>query len=463
MHVTSRLTAAPATEPPATPEAEQSLPPAEAPENAEAPKSRFLIAPRRLSNLLLYGTLAFFALLLAWATFTQIDRTVYATGRVVPTAQLQRVSNLEGGIISRILVSAGEVVREGQALIQIDPTLAESEFSTSASSLSSLDAKVERLRAETSGQSPNFPTPANPAARIQIGIEEALYASRQADLQSITQAGEARITQARRAVAEAQANFASTIARRDSARQQLDIMRPLVEKGIEPRMTLVQAEQQASVAESGVAAAQAAIARSQASVAEAAAALAQARQGWRAQAASELAAAQAEAAGRREAQPALANRLERTLVRAPLAGEINRVLVNTIGGTIRPGEPIVEIVPSSSGLTIEAAVRPQDIAFIHIGQRALIKITAYDYGTYGGLEGKVIGISPDSIVNEETGETQYLIKVRANDDALTSPAGQRLPVSAGMIADVNLMGDKRSVLSYLLNPFTKLTERAFRE
>ena len=463
MFITSRLNKSPEQEPPAEPETEQDQPLAEAPESVEPPKSRFLIAPRRLSNLLLYGTLAFFALLLAWAAFTQIDRTVYATGRVVPTAQLQRVSYLEGGIISRILVSAGEVVREGQALIQIDPTLAESEFSTSASSLSSLDAKIERLRAEISGQSPNFASPANPAARVQIGIEEALYGSRQADLRSITQAGEARITQARRAVAEAQANYGSTIARRDAALQQLDILRPLVEKGIEPRITLIQAEQQASVAESGVSAAQAAIARSQASVAEAAAALAQARQGWRAQAAGELAAAQAEAAGRREAQPALANRLDRTLVRAPLAGEINRVLVNTIGGTIRPGEPIVEIVPSSSGLTIEAAVRPQDIAFIHIGQRALIKITAYDYGTYGGLEGKVIGISPDSIVNEETGETQYLIKVRANDDALTSPAGQRLPVSAGMIADVNLMGDKRSVLSYLLNPFTKLSERAFRE
>ena len=473
MHVTTRLnkngTAAPANAP------EQVVPPhvAPAPEAAPEPEeaetvpqglpSRSLIQPRLMSNILLYGVMALIALLIGWAALTTIDRTVYANGRVVPTAQLQTVSNLEGGIIEKIDVSAGDIVKEGDPLLHLDQTLAQSEFGSSASSLAALNAKIERLRAEIAGDRPNFPTPTDPASREQVEIERALYRSRQADLSSITMAGQARIDQSRRAVAEAQANYAGAVASRDAARQQVDILRPLVERGIEPRLTLVQSERQANVAAEQAAAAQAGIARSQAAVGEAVAALAQARQDWRSQAAAELAGARAEAASRAEVQPALANRLDRTVLRAPMDGQVNRVLVSTVGGTVRPGEPLVEIVPSRSGLTVEAMVRPQDIAWIHTGQRALVKVSAYDYAIYGGIEGEVIGISPDSIIDERTGEAQYIVKVRTQAEGLKTREGVVLPVTAGMLADVNLIGDRRTVLNYLLRPFTRLSERAFRE
>ena len=421
------------------------------------------IEPRRMSNILLYGTLGFFAILLAWAAFTDIDRTVHAQGRVVPTAQLQLISNLEGGVVGKILVRAGEMVREGDPLIRLDPTLAESDFSVGATSLASLNAKIERLKAEVTGGAPNFATPGSAAEREQVEIERALYRSRQADLASLTRAANARLVQAQRAVSEAQANHSAAVASRDASQQQVELLRPLVENGIEPRLTLLQAERQASVSASQAVAAQATIMRTQSGVDEARAALLQARQDWRSQAAAELAAAQAEAAGRRQAQPALANRLDRTVVRAPLTGRVNRVLVNTVGGTARPGEPLVEIVPSDTGLTIEAGVRPKDIAFVRTGQRSLVKITSYDYAIYGGMEGRVVNISPDAIVDERTGETQYLVKIRTQTDALVSPQGRRLPISPGMIADVSLIGDKRSVLSYLLSPFTKLSENSFRE
>jgi adhesin transport system membrane fusion protein len=422
-----------------------------------------LLSPSKMSNIFLYGSLAFLVILLAWAGLTKIDRSVYASGRVVPTAQLQQVSNLEGGIVGKILVHAGDIVRQGQALVQLDPTLAESDFSVGQSSLASLKAKIERLEAEVSGRAPQFAQPSTAEQSQQIEIERALYRSRQADLASLTQAAAARVVQAQRAVTEAKANYAAAAAARDAAKQQADILRPLVQSGLEPQLSLIQAERQASVNASQAAAAQAGIARAQASVAEAQAALSQARQDWRSQAAGELAAAQAEAAGRREAQPALANRLERTVVRAPLAGRVNRVLVTTVGGTVGPGEPLVEIVPSKTGLTIEAQVRPKDIAFVRVGQRSLVKITAYDYSIYGGMDGKVTNISPDAVVDERTGESFYTVKIQTASDTLVASSGQRLPISPGMIADVNLIGDQRTILSYILTPLTRLSENAFRE
>ena len=259
------------------------------------------------------------------------------------------------------------------------------------------------------------------------------------------------------------ANRDASASARDAAQQQVAILRPLVANGVEPQLSLIQAERQANVAQSQVASAQAAIARAQSGVAEAQAALNQARQDWRSQAATELAAAQAEAAGRRQALPALENRLDRTIVRAPLTGRVNRVLVNTIGGTARPAEPLVEIVPSDTGLTIEAAVRPRDIAFVRQGQRSLVKITAYDYSIYGGMEGRVVGISPDATVDERTGEAHYTVRVRTQSNKLESVNGQQYPITPGMVADVNLIGDKRTIMSYLLTPFTRLGEDAFRE
>ncbi|TPG10856.1 HlyD family type I secretion periplasmic adaptor subunit [Sphingomonas oligophenolica] len=421
------------------------------------------IQPRRMSNILLWSILGFLVLLLVWASFTKLDRTVHTQGRVVPTAQLQLVSNLEGGVISQILVKPGDMVKEGQPLIKLDNTLSSSDFSSSNSTLASLNAKIARLEAEVQGREPRFPQSSDAAVQEQVNIERSLYLSRQADLASLSSAARARLTQAQRSVTETKANRDAAAAARDGAQQQVSILGPLVASGVEPRLSLIQAQRQASIAEAQVAASQATIARAQSGVAEAMAAMTQARQDWRSQAATELAAAQAEAAGRRQAMPALENRLDRTVVRAPLTGRVNRVLVNTVGGTARPAEPLVEIVPSDSGLTIEAAVRPRDIAFVRIGQRSLVKITAYDYSIYGGIEGRVVGISPDAIVEERTGDTHYMVRIRTHSDQLTSLTGKRYAIGAGMTADVNLIGDQRSIMSYLLTPFTRLGENAFRE
>ncbi|MGI4732979.1 MAG: HlyD family type I secretion periplasmic adaptor subunit [Janthinobacterium lividum] len=421
------------------------------------------IRPRTASNLLLWIILGFIALFVIWASVVKLDRTIHAAGRVVPSSRLQVVSNLEGGIVSQILVHAGDAVRAGQPLVRLDQTATGAELGSSEITVAALTAKIARLEAEIAGRDPVYPAPANAAVADQIGVERALHAARMSDLASLSSAASAREAQASRAVAEAQAAYQSKVTARDSADRQLEMIRPLVERGIEPQMTLVQLQSSASVAASDAAQASAGIARAQSAVAEARASLAQVRQGWRAQAGTDLTAAQAEMAARRRNVPMLADKVRRSVVTAPVAGHVNRVLVSTVGASIAPGAPIAEVVPSADALTVEASVSPKDIASVRIGQRAKINVTAYESAIYGGMEGRVVTISPDATVDEKTGESHYTVRVRGDADTFRDRGGHRLQIGPGMTADVNLLGDQRSVMAYIFTPIARLNENALRE
>jgi adhesin transport system membrane fusion protein len=421
------------------------------------------LRPKAMSNLLLWGVVAFFVIFIAWAALTELDKSVRAQGRVIASSQLQVVSNLEGGVIEAILVQPGQMVNEDTELVRMDPTMTSSELGSGQASVAALSAKIARLEAEVAGRSPVYPAATDASAAEQIAIERSLHASRMAELSQLTQAAQARVLQAQRAVTEAQAAYQARVTARDARRQEVSILRPLVERGIEPRMSLTQAESAAAVAASEAAAAAASISRAQAAITEAQATLSQQRQDWRSRAATELAAAQAEFAARRRSMPALSERVDRTVVRSPVRGRVNRVLVTTVGGTVAPGAPLVEIVASEDSLVIEAMVLPQDIGSVRMDQDARVNITAYDPSVYGNLEGKVVSISPDAVQNEQTGESFYIVRIRTNSNALRNASGRPLQIGPGMQAEVNLLGDKRSILSYLLSPVTRLRDTAFRE
>ncbi|MEA3008919.1 MAG: rane fusion protein adhesin transport system [Sphingomonadales bacterium] len=420
------------------------------------------IKPRTASNVLLFVVVGFFVIFVIWAALTELDRTVRGQGRVVATSQLQVVSNLEGGVIEAIEVRTGQQVKAGQELIRLDRTATGAELGSGEASANALGMKIARLSAEVAGREPSYPAPADAAAASQLMIERSLHASRMQELGSLASAGQARVAQASRAVQEARAAYDARVTARDARRDELNLIRPMVERGLEPRLSLMQAESAFSVAASEAASAAAAIARAGSAVVEAQSALNQQRQDWRSVAANELATAQAEYSARSATLPALAERSARTTVRAPLPGRVNRVLVTTVGSAVGPGAPLVEIVPSEETLIVQAMVRPQDIAWVHMGQKARVNITAYDSSIYGSLYGAVIAISPDATVNEKTGESFYTVQVRTTKNALIR-YGHPLPIGTGMIADVSLLGDKRTVLSYLLNPITKLSQTAFRE
>ncbi len=358
---------------------------------------------------------------------------------------------------------SGQVVRQGDELIRLDRTASGAELGSGSATLAALEIKIARLTAEVTGGSPRYPAVSDPAVADQIRVEQSLHATRMADLSAITSAGMARVGQAERGVAEAQSTYQSRQSAYRQRQAEVTMMRPLVERGIEPRLTLVQAEAQASIAQSDMQAASETIGRARQALAEARFALAQAQQQWRTQSGTELATAQAEFAARQRALPALADRAQRTVLRAPLAGRINRVLITTRGGTIRPGEPVVEIVPSNENLVIEVQIQPSDIAFVRIGQPAQVAITAYDRSVYGVLDGVVTTISPDATVNERTGESFYTVKVRTNVNYLRDTNGRQMPIGVGMTAEVDLLGEKRTILQYILSPIARLSETALRE
>jgi adhesin transport system membrane fusion protein len=420
------------------------------------------IKPRQASNVLLWVVLASFVAFVVWAAVTELDRTVRGMGRIIASSQLQTVSNLEGGVVEAILVRTGQQVRAGQELVLLDRTATGSDLGSGEASVGALAVKIARLQAEVAGRTPVYPAAANPVIANQIQIERSLHASRMAELGSVVNAGQARIVQAQRAVQEAEAAYQARISAREARANEVRILRPLVERGIEPRLSLSNAESGLAVASSEAAAA-ATISRAQASISEATAALNQQRQDWRSLAANELATAQAELSARRSSLPALAARVARTTVKAPLAGTINRVLVTTVGAAVSPGAPLVEIVPSEETLLVETLIRPQDIGTVRMAQKAKVNVTAYDPSVYGGLDGVVTAISPDAVLNERTGESFYTVQVRTNTDALKDKQGKALQIGTGMVADVSLLGDKRTVLEYILSPLTKLRDTAFRE
>jgi adhesin transport system membrane fusion protein len=420
------------------------------------------VRPATASNILLWVILGFVAIFFIWAALTELDRTVRGQGRVIPSSQLQVVSNLEGGIVEAILVRVGQLVKRGDPVVRLDRTATGSALGSNQAQFDALRARIARLEGEVAGRAPGWPSSGGPGLAEQVAIERGLHASRMADLGSLLAASGARVNQAQRSVAEAQASLAARQSAHRAAQNELNLIRPLVERGIEPRLSLIQAENSAAVASSEVAAASAAVTRAQSAVAEAQSTLAQQRQDWRSRAAQDLATAQAEMVALRRSLPELSARVARTVVRSPLAGRVNRVLVTTVGGTVGPGAPLVEIVPSEDSLFVEAQIRPEDIAWVRMNQEAKIDITAYESSVYGSLDGKVVSISPDATLNERTGESFYTVRVATND-RLRDQSGRPLELGPGMVANVSLLGDKRSVLAYIFSPITKLGERALRE
>ncbi len=412
---------------------------------------------RKSANIVLWVLAAFVVLFIAWASLTKIDRTVRGMGRVVPSSKLQVVSNLEGGVVEQILVRPGDSVRRGQLLVRLSPTITGAAFDSSTANVNSLEAKIARLQAEVRGGTPAYGN----GAGDQAAVESSLHSARMAELASMQAANVSRVHQAERSVVEANSMLQSRNSNLAAAQRELEMIRPLAEQLIVPKIDLIKAENAAEVARNEVAAAQAAVARSQSSVAEARAAGAQQFSDWKTRAGMELSQAQADLSVQRQNLPALSDRVDRTAIRAPMSGRVNRVLVTTVGGTVTSGMPVVEIVPNDETLFFEVMVRPSDIGNVGLGQRARIEVTAYNSAVFGSLNGVVTSISPDAVQNEK-GESFYTVEVQTSEQ-LKGNDGRPLRIGSGMMANVSLRGEKRSIMSYLFTPITRISENAFRE
>ena len=427
------------------------------------PASADPIEPSAVSRLLLWTIVALSTALLIWAALADVDEVASAQGRVIPQRQLQVISNLEGGVVRSILVRPGATVVAGQPLVTLDSSQFTAEFGKTSDSWSALAARAARLEAEVAGRAPLFPPALAASAPDVIATERTLFAARRADLAAASSVEQAKLEQARRGLGQAEVEAAMRAEGAALADREVAMLKPLVDKGIEPVIELVRAQSAQSQARGAASSSSIAISRARSAVAEAQSGLFSLRDRYRAQATEQLSQTRADLAGQAAVLPAARDRLGRTTVRAPIAGTVNRVLIATVGGSVRPGEPLVEIVPQGDTLVVEAQVKPADIAFIHVGQRATVKLTAYDYSVYGALPGVVDHISADAIANERTGETHYAIRVRTDKASLKAQDGSPLPIGVGMMAEIDVLGHKRSVLSYILTPMSKLRDNAFRE
>jgi adhesin transport system membrane fusion protein len=421
------------------------------------------IKERDLASLLLWVIAALTVSLILWASLATVQEVVQGNGKVIPSSRLQVVSNLEGGVVSQILVKAGERVTQGQTLLRLDDTATSADFARSDTSIDALKARAARLEAEARGRSLVFPAALETAAPALVANERALHNAQIASFESEREIARSRLQQAERAALQAAAEAGARREQLALAEREVATLKPLVEKGVEPQMSLVRAQSAERQARNALDAAIAAERRAKAGQAEAQSGVRNVEQRFRATASEGLATTRAEIAAQSQAMPALAERLARTDVKAPVSGIVNRVLVTTVGGTVRPGEPLVEVVPAGDTLIIEAAIKPQDISFVRLGQKANVKISAYDYSVYGTLPGVVEQIAPDAIVNERTGEAHFTIRVRTDTTGLKDDAGKALPIGAGMTAEVDVLGRDRSIMNYLLTPVSRLKDNAFRE
>jgi adhesin transport system membrane fusion protein len=414
------------------------------------------------ARLLLWSIAAFVLAFLLWAALARIDTVTRGQGRIIPSLSLQKVAHLEGGIVSEIVAREGQRVAKGDVLVRLDRTAAAADLGRGSAARDASAARLARLAAEARGRAGGFDAGLAAGSPGQIAAERALARQRRAELDAQLSVARARLAQAERSAIEARAGVAASEEAERLAAAELAIIQPLAEKGIEPQAALLRARSALEQARARTAAARAGVGRADAGVSEAANAVRATGEAFRAGAAGELARTRGELAATGETMPALADRLERTEVRAPVAGLIQRVLVNTVGGVVRPGEPLVEIVPGDDRLVIEARIAPSDIAFVHPGQPVTIRLTAYDFALYGSLRGEVERISPDAVLDEARRESFYQVRV-ATRDALRDSDGRALPIQPGMVAEVDILGRPRTVLSYLLSPLERVRDTALRE
>ncbi|MEQ8936062.1 MAG: HlyD family type I secretion periplasmic adaptor subunit [Amphiplicatus sp.] len=420
------------------------------------------IEPAKAAKILLYIIAGLFVLAFVWAATARLDRVTRGQGRVVPSNQLQEVQYLEGGIVKEILVKAGQQVKAGEILVRLDPTQFNAEFAQGREGFNLAAARVRRLSAEAEQKDLAFSDELLSAAPDVAADERSLYEARMAELNASLEVEGSKLAQRKQSLEDAKVARDYAQQSLDLAAEELAMMKPLVAKGIEPQIELLRTRQRESTARGELHRAEIAVERAAAEVAEAENEMIRIRKTFSANVADELSKAKAEYGELSGGLPAIRDKVDRTEVRAPIDGVVNRVLVSTIGGVVQPGETIVEIVPSEDSMVVEAKIKQDDIGFLTIGQSARVKLSAYDSGVYGALDAKIESISADAIEDEKTGDRYYLIKVRTDQNVIRTKGGD-LQILPGMGAEVDILNGKRTVLAYLLKPIVEVQNKALRE
>ena len=416
----------------------------------------------RIVRLTIWGVIAFFVFLIGWAHFALIDEVTKGEGKAIPSSKIQKIQNLEGGIVAQIYVREGQIVEAGAPLVRLDDTRFASNVGETEADRVAMELRVERLSAEVEGRPLNITAQARKSVPQQANNEEALYLSRRQQLADELAGLQQQVVQRQQELREfvsKQEQYRNSL---NLLRQEIGMSEPLVKQGAISPVEVLRLKRSEVETRGMMDGTSLAIPRAQAAIAEAQRKIDETRGKFRSEALTQLNEARTDLSKTQATAKGLEDRVNRTLVTSPVRGIVKQMMVNTVGGVIQPGSDLAEIVPLDDTLLVEARIRPQDIAFLHPGQEAMIKFTAYDYTIYGGLKGKLEQIGADTVQDEEKKNTFYVIKLRTDRSHLGTDE-KPLLIIPGMVASVDIITGKKSVLDYLLKPIIKSRAEALRE
>lgn len=419
--------------------------------------------PRMSSHIFLVTIVVMFAAGLFWADRAMVDEVTRGDGRVIPSSQMQVIQTLDSGILEEILVREGEIVEAGQILLRVDDT----NFSSRAGELQaqrrSLVAQIARLETEVAGGTEiGFPEELIDDYPQIAASELALFLSRQEGLRSQLSILEQQLQQREQELEELRVTESQAASSLELARQELGIYEPLARTGVVAEVEVLRLRREVNDLDGRLQATRSALPRVESAIQEARSRINEATYAFRSEAQAEMNQRRSELSVIDQTLRAAQDRVSRTDVRSPVRGIVNSLSLTTIGGVVQAGSELMQIVPLDDTLLVEARIRPSDVAFLSPGLPATVKITAYDFSIYGGLEGTLERISADTLADPENGETFYEIVVRTDRNYLGSPA-EPLAIIPGMVASVDILTGEKSILDYLLKPLTKAREEALRE
>jgi membrane fusion protein, adhesin transport system len=415
------------------------------------------------ASLLLGAIVALIVAAIVWAAVTEIDDVTRGDGRIVPSQNVQMLQAAEPGVLSALHVAEGDVVQAGDLVMELDGTLMTSQLDQEVQRTIALRAQIARLEAELSdAQTIEIPSDLAQLAGPIIANEQALFDARRAQFQAEMNVLERQRVQ--RAQEYEEGKITQLLAEQTLAliQQEIGMIAPLVANGVEPEMTLLSLRRNEAELQGRATSSVAALLRLQAALAEIDDRAAALRATKDADARTEMAAAAAELAQLQSRLPALQQRVNRNELRAPVRGVVNRIMLTTIGGVAQAGDTLVEIVPIDDTLLVEAYLRPADIAFLSPGQPVKVRLTAYDSARYGSLDGEILRIGADAVQRPDRDEQAFVVQVRTFSNILDAD-GEVVEIVPGMVAEVDILSGKKTVMDYIIRPIVRVRERALRE
>ena len=424
-------------------------------------RTTILIESPRGGRSVIWLTLILFVCAIYWASISEVEEVTRGMGKVIPSSQVQIVQNLEGGILAETFVNIGDIVEKGQLLMRLDEKRFSAPFREYRLKYLALTAKESRLIAETLGTEMVLPKVVEEENSSIATREWQLYNSSKKELETTIEILEEKAKQRRHEIAELEEKRTELTRTYRYLQKEIELTEPLVAEGAVSEVEILRLKRDASSMLGDIAATKLSIPRVRSQLNEAVKEIQEEHLQFSNKAKKELNDVQAELDAISATSVALEDRLDRTAIRSPVYGTVKQVLVNTVGGVIQPGMDLIEIVPLEDSLLVEVQIKPSDIAFLRPDQKAMVKFTAYDFTIYGGLDAELEYISADSVVDEK-GNSFYQVRVRTDQNYLKGK-DDKMPIIPGMVATVDILTGKKTILSYLLKPVLKAKQTALRE